>query len=611
MRDDDEARPSRSPATLPVNGNVVRLVANQVGQLPGNCAIREAISGKALTYRQLWDQSGRLAEQLAKTGICPGDVVGIGAGRSITLVTAILAIARTGAVYLPLDSAAPVDRQAALLADARVKALVTEPGSANWTALPANVRRVRPEVFQATFTEAASDFSDAQVDGGAPLYVNYTSGSTGLPKGVVVPHRAVERLVTGPKFCTIEPGDRVAHLSNPAFDATTFELWNTLTSGGTMVVLPTVTDLRLDDWLALLVGERITTMFLTTSLFHMVARERPAAFAALKTVVVGGEQMDLAATQRVLACGPPERLVNGYGPTETTTFAAYYDCAPESLAGLDRVPIGFALQDTRLYILDDQLRPVSPGENGELCIGGPGVALGYLGRPELTAERFVEEPGNPDAVVYRTGDLARKLPSGAVELVGRRDRQVKLRGFRIELEEIEYAILGSGLADSAFVEKAGDGPGAFLVAFVLPALSADVTSLQRKLTDHLDRVLPAYMVPARWFTVSELPYGPTGKIDRAALLGLLDEKPAAAGEDPAGDSAGEQFASIWRDVLGVSTAGPTDNFFDAGGNSILAVQFVSRVRERLAVDLEPVDVLLTPSFADLASRVVQHVPATS
>ena len=262
-------------------------------------------------------------------------------------------------------------------------------------------------------------------------------------------------------------------------------------------------------------AERITTMFMTTSLFHMVARERPTAFRTVDTLIVGGEQLELAAARRVLEQGPPRRLVNGYGPTETTTFATWYECTLDSLAGLERAPIGYALQNTRLYVLDENLHPVEPGESGELCVGGPGVALGYLHRPELTTEKFVPEPpvdGQPAGTMYRTGDLVRQLPSGALETLGRRDRQVKLRGFRIELEEIERATVETGLVDSAFVEKVGEGPSATLVGFVLPAV--DAPSQQRisprQLSAELAQRLPDVHDPGPL----ERPRGPPSRPDR-------------------------------------------------------------------------------------------------
>jgi amino acid adenylation domain-containing protein len=559
---------------------VPELVRVWVDQLPSADAVVDPVSGESLTYQQLWHLSGGLAAELAELGVTRGEIVAVRGGRSAGTVVAMLGIARAGAAYLPLDAHAPVERLSALLEEAGTRFVVGDGAE-----LP-NVRRV--------VVQEGQTFRDTKIGQDDPFYVNYTSGSTGRPKGVVVPHRAVVRLVSNPVFCTIEPGDRVANQSNPAFDATTFELWNTLTSGGTVVVLPAITELRIDDWLALVRDSGISTMFLTTSLFHLVARERPAALRALKTVIAGGEQMDLAATRRVLESGPPARLVNGYGPTETTTFAAYYDCTLESLAGLDRVPVGFPLQDTTLHLVE-----------GELCIGGPGVALGYLHRPELTAERFVPDPVSGN-LMYRTGDLARELPNGALELLGRRDRQVKLRGFRIELEEIEQAILATGLVDSAFVEKVGEGPAASLVGFVLPRSTVDGAVLG----DALRAKLPAYMVPARWHVLAELPYGPTGKVDRARLLAEISADSVVSGcNEVAPSDVTEHVGLIWQEVLGVPGADPADNFIDSGGNSILAIQLASRLRERLAIDLGPTDILLADSLAELAERVRDEVTA--
>src|SRR5215471_16271429 len=432
-----------------VTGSVQALIVPWIEQQPDVCAIRESRTDTELTYRDLWERSGWLASQLQESGAGRGDVVAVDQDRGAGLIVTLLGILRAGAAYLPLDSHAPAERVAAILAEARARLVVSVADAGS---------RREPR--------------DTAVGGDDPAYVAYTSGSSGRPKGVVVPHRAVVRLAVAPTFCTVRHGDRVANMSNTAFDATTFEIWNTLAAGGTIVVLPTVADLAIDDWVELVRAERVSTMFLTTSLFHAVARERPDAFGSLDSLVVGGEQLDLAAARAVLGAAPPGRLVNGYGPTETTTFAASYDCTEAGLAGHDRVPIGHPLQRTALYVLDADLEPVSPGEAGELCVGGPAVALGYLAQPGLTAARFVPDPAATGATMYRTGDVVRQLPGGALQLLGRSDRQVKLRGFRIELDEIERVAAASPLVDAAFVERVGDGPSALLVGFVLPAREA-------------------------------------------------------------------------------------------------------------------------------------------
>lgn len=578
--------------TLPWERNVPELVRRYADADPAVVAVRDARTGTQLTYSQLWAKSGWMAGDLVANGIGPGDVVAVSLDRSVDLVVAFLGILRAGAAYLPLDLHAPADRLDGILADADVRVVVgPRAPSPTVTALPV------PDA-------PVADPPQRQPAADDPCYVMFTSGSTGRPKGVVVPHRAVVRLVCRPHYCVIAPGDRCANMANAAFDATTFEIWGALAAGATVVVHPSVLDLTIDEWVTTLREERIDTMFLTTSLFHTVARERPDAFASVANLVVGGEQLDIGAVRRVLDARPPRRLVNGYGPTETTTFVAYFDCTPGNLACLDRIPVGFPLQDTALHVLDDELTPVAPGDTGELCVGGPGVALGYLGLPELTAQRFVEPA--PGVRLYRTGDLARQLPSGAVELLGRRDRQVKLRGFRIELEEIERAALATGLCDTVVVEKVGDGQTAFLAGFVLASAHAGPDVVD-ELTAHLAQLLPTYMVPSRWTVLDSLPFGPTGKLDRATLVRSAGQSTAQTGPVDRGPvdlgPVGETLREIWQDVLAVPHVAGDSAFVDLGGNSVTAMQVVNRVADRLAVRVEPADVLLAGSLAELVRQL--------
>src|ERR1700741_5438780 len=343
-----------TPCGVDETTGVAALVARWCARTPDAPAVVAAGDDSPLTYRELWARSGRLAGELAGRGGGPGAVVAAGMGRSVELVIALLGIVRTGAAYLALDAKAPPERTAEVLADAGVRIVLDR--------VPAG----------------EEDFTDVPVDGDDPCHVIYTSGSTGRPKGVVVPHRAVVSLVEKPTFCTFAPGDRMALAANPAFDAFTFELWGTLAAGGTIVVLPDVADLGLDPWVDLLVAERLNGLLLTTSVFHLVARERPTAFGTLDTLLFGGEQADSALIRRVLPEAPPGRVVNVYGPTETTTLATTLDCTLDSVPANERTPVGFAIQDTTLSIMDDDLRPVADGEAGGLYNGGAGGALRYL-----------------------------------------------------------------------------------------------------------------------------------------------------------------------------------------------------------------------------------------
>jgi non-ribosomal peptide synthetase component F len=338
----------------------------------------------------------------------------------------------------------------------------------------------------------------------------------------MVPHSAVRHLVTDIRYFPLWPEDSVASLSNPAFDATTFEIWSTLTSGATLTVLPPVSEIDIDDWAGTLRDCGVSVMFVTSALLEIITREYPDAFASLRGLLFGGEAVSINTVRRILAAGPPATLLQMYGPTETTTFATAFRCTPESLAGRERVPLGLPLQHMVLRVLDAEKRPTPENAVGELWISGPGVAHGYLGRADLTAQRFVRLPGDPSGrLSYRSGDLVRTLPDGTLEFVGRLDRQVKLRGFRIELDEIEQAVLATGLAHAVTVDKVGNGAAAHLVAVVQPAgpaADADHDDRSRMLADALATRLPGYMLPARWVAVDRMPVTSTGKIDRARLL---------------------------------------------------------------------------------------------
>jgi amino acid adenylation domain-containing protein len=482
-------------------------------------AVREVATGAQLRYGELWQRSTAVANRLRYDGVGAGTVVAVALPRGVDLVVALLGIARSGAAYLPLDPRAPTERWTQIAsAAAATHVLVAGPDDP----APAG-----PAVIALSALDGQSGSEQVPLLAGEPerpFCVYFTSGTSGPARGVVVPQRAVSRLVAAPTYCTLAPGDLVASTANPAFDATTFEVWHSLCAGATVIALPDLADVGFDAWLDLLATERIGALFMTTTLFHLVARARPELFCSLDTLLVGGEQLEIALARRVLDAGAPTRLVNVYGPTETATFAAYYDCTPSSLAGLDRVPVGWPIQHTQLEIIDAWRHPVAGGGEGELVIGGPGVALGYLGEAQLTARHFGPISALPQAGIwYTTGDWARRLPCGAIEVLGRMGRQVNIAGSRVDLAKVEQALTATALIDVAIVETIGTAGSEELVAFVLPNTTTATaihaaTSLPQALRAAMAPSLPDHMIPTRWQIRSTLPMGPTGKADRAALL---------------------------------------------------------------------------------------------
>jgi amino acid adenylation domain-containing protein len=569
-----------------------------------------------LTYAQLWERSGRLASALARRGVGRGHLVPVAMARSTELAVALLGIARSGAAYVALDHAAPAAILDGILTETAAPLVVCAEDQAAQFQLPADTPRLTVYGLQPADLDVPT-VPTAPVEPGDPLYVNYTSGSTGRPKGVVIPHGAALALVEAGEYCTIGPDDVVGGTCNPAFDVTTFEVWSTLTAGATLVALPGPASVAASDWAALLRRERISVMFLTSALFAAVALEASDAFASLRVLLTGGEAVDIEAVRRVLDTAPPAELLNMYGPTEATTYATFFRCTPHSIAGRERTPIGHPLEHVTASVVDAELRPVAAGTPGELVLGGPSVAAGYLERPELTAQKFLPAPqgaGEGPERLYRTGDLVVQGADGALEFLGRIDREVKLRGFRIELEAVESALLRTGLVAGAAVEKVGDGAAAKLVGFIVPSAGPATPDLAQAAVDRLREELPAHMVPSEWSVLGALPVNAIGKLDRKKLLEQPTRpagKPVLAAplHGPSGDGDGapddrvlDTVLAVCRNLLGVQAA-PDDNYVELGGNSIRALQAASRLKAQLGVDVKPGDVLFGTSLRELALQL--------
>ncbi|WP_030344683.1 non-ribosomal peptide synthase/polyketide synthase [Streptomyces sp. NRRL S-1022] len=550
----------------------VDLFAEQARRTPGALAVRDGDRG--LTYGQLHDWAGRLAVRLVADGLAAEDRVALLMDRSAELVVAQLAVLMAGGAYVPVDTRAPEERRRTLLARAGVTVRLTA----------------------ADVTAARTGTGEARTPAADPdrlAYVMFTSGSTGLPKAVAVRHRDVAALATDSRFADGVCARVLLH-SPVAFDAATFEVWAPLLTGGCVVVAPGENvDAALLRRLAADGG--LTALWLTAGLFRLLAQDAPDCFRGLKQVWTGGDVVPAQAVRRVLAACPGLTVVDGYGPTETTTFAT--SCALTDPAAVpDTVPIGRPLDDMRVHVLDARLRPVPPGCAGELYLAGEGVARGYLGRPGDTAARFPADPyGPPGARMYRTGDLARRRPDGTVEFLGRADDQVKIRGFRVEPGEVEAALAAHPDVVDVAVLAREDRPGAKrLVAYVVGPAGQDGEDLRA----FAARTLPDYLVPTAVVPLAALPLSPNGKVDRAALP-APEAVPGRTRVEPRSE-AERRTAAVFGEVLGSEPPGVEDDFFQLGGDSILSIRLASRLAEAFDTDLTPRAVFTHPTPAGLA-----------
>jgi amino acid adenylation domain-containing protein/non-ribosomal peptide synthase protein (TIGR01720 family) len=550
------------PRDVPVH----RLVQVQTEASGDSVAVEDGCL--TLTYAELGDRALSIARRLTAAGVLPGDHVGVCLERSADMVAAWLGVLHAGAAYVPLDPLYPPARLAMLIDDSGARLVISNAIARQ--ALP-------PSAFTIDIEEsgqapvAPTTYAPELAGGEAAAYVVYTSGSTGTPKGTVILHRAVARLVVNTNYITIAPGDRIAQASSASFDAATFEVWGALINGASLVIVPR--DVMLDPpaFAAFLRTEGITVLFITTALFNQIVAERPDAFASLRVLLVGGEMADPARFREVLAHGRPGTLLHVYGPTETTTFATYFPVeeVPDDAVAM---PIGRPIANTRAYVVDRHLELVPIGVAGELVIAGDGVAREYLNRPELSAERFIADRWHAEGgSAYRTGDMVRWRSDGALEILGRFDDQLKIRGFRVEPAEVAAVLSAHSAVSHAIVVPRVDGSEKRLVTYVVPSTNVSATELRAYLRERL----PDYMVPAAIVLLDRLPLTANGKVDRAALP-PPDIRPITEPVAPPRTAAEATLASVWADVLRLESVGIHDNFFELGGDSIRAIQMVSR-----------------------------------
>ncbi|PID54048.1 MAG: peptide synthetase [Micrococcales bacterium] len=557
-----------------------------------------------ISYAEIARRSNRMARFLVAQGVQPEQRVAVSLPRGPALIITALAVLKAGGAYVPIDPAYPTERIRMLLEDSRpCLVLNTTEGGTDAPEIVLNVENAGAELPGGDLPATELNTADRQsaLLPAHPMYVIYTSGSTGRPKGVVVSAEGVAALVaTQAQTVAAGPGERVLQWASFSFDAAFWDLSLGLLSGATLVTAPEE---------ALLPGPALEATLLRQAI--TIATLPPVALSATSSAraLTGGTLISTGdACTRALAerWAGNRRLFNGYGPTETTVGASIGG----PVADGDEPDIGHPFTGYQVHLLDERLQPVPPGEAGDMYLSGPGVARGYLGNPALSAQRFVPDPaGPPGCRMYRSGDRGRRDREGRLHFLGRRDNQVKLRGFRLELPEIEVALAGHPAVDVGAVAVRGSMEDAVLVAFVVPAPGHPVGS--RQIRDYLAERLPAHLVPARVVVADTLPTQPNGKLDRAALLDLDHASVSSSGSAPVPPGDWARFCAVVQEVLGSERVQPGDSFFGLGGNSILAGRLAARLRQDLGVGVPVREVFAAATLADLAVTIADLTPSPS
>jgi len=572
-----------------------QLFEEQVEKTPANIAV--VFEDNRLTYRELNKRANQLARYLQSGGVKPDSLVGICVDRSLEMIIGVLGILKAGGAYVPIDPTYPKDRVSYMLEDAECEIVLTQEHlelpktNSGIIYLDAGWGKIENEPDEDVKSEVKSDNL---------AYVIYTSGTTGKPKGTEITHRNVNRLVSNAEFNFLRQRNKVLQYAPISFDASIFEIWGTICNGSSLIVCPEG-NLSLEELDQIINNSKITVLWLTSGLFSAIVENNIKLLRNIKYLLAGGDVLNINHIEKILKEFQNISMINGYGPTEGTTFTTLYFMNKNTIIN-GSIPIGKPIDNTKTYVLDKEQKLLAVGVPGELYISGDGLAIGYLKRPELTAEKFIKNPysDDPNSRLYKTGDLVKYLPDGNIEFIGRIDNQVKIRGFRIELGEVEVVLNKiETIKDCVVVAKEDANGNKRLLAYVV---AGDEINIQ-EIRDNLSKSLPDYMVPSLFVSLQKMPLTPNGKIDRKSLpepegnIETINEYVAPRNETE------RKLADIWAKVLGVEKVGIYDNFFELGGHSLLATQVISKIRTEFNKEL-PLKVLFENStIIDLSKQI--------
>ncbi|WP_205625370.1 amino acid adenylation domain-containing protein [Flavobacterium sp. ABG] len=575
----------------PQDKTISDLFKDQVLKTPDATAL--VFGDQVMTYKELDERSNQLVHYFESVGVIRNSRIGVLFNRSFDMIISILGILKSGSTYVPLDPTLPAERLSYILKDSSVNFLIYREESL--------LSGLSSEFIVFLDIDKSVNYKASEIshktEPASVAYIMYTSGTTGNPKGVMVTHRNIVSLCTSCDYISLNSDTVWLSTGSISFDATTLEFFGTLLNGGQLILADTNALLNVSNLKELIVKNKVTTMWMTASWFHQVVEDDVTVFENLSDLAVGGDVVLFNYTNKLKELYSDLNMVNGYGPTENTTFSTTYTIDKVTYTNL---PIGKPIKNSQAYIVDSKLNLLPIGVIGELCVGGSGVALGYLNQEELTQEKFIVNPFIEGERIYKTGDLARWLPDGNIEYIGRKDNQVKIRGYRIELGEIENTLSSLASVIQCCVLAKEDAVGTKrLVGYVVSENKLDKTDLQNQ----LKLSLPEYMVPMIWVELDQMPLTSNGKLDKKALPDPDNSDLSTKEYVAPRTEIEEQLAAIWKNLLGIEKVGVYDNFFELGGHSLLATRLVSMIRKELSIEVSIREVFEYTTIATLGTHV--------